>query len=156
LEDRAGHRAEGQAGARAMSGRSIGRVTLAIVVLGAVAGRARAQGPRAAILPRIDSVVSSEMGRGLVPGVAIAVVDHGQLVIAKGYGLANVEHSVPMSIETVFRIGSITKQFTATGIMELVEQGKISLDDEITKFLPDYPTQGHKVTIRHLLTHTSG
>jgi CubicO group peptidase (beta-lactamase class C family) len=115
-----------------------------------------AQEPRAALAARIDSVVEAEMQRTHVPGVTVAVEQRGDLIVAKGYGMADLESSVPASIETVYRIGSITKQFTALGIMQLIEQGKMSLDDEITKFLPDYPTQGHRVTIRHLLTHTSG
>jgi CubicO group peptidase (beta-lactamase class C family) len=137
---------------------SVAPTALWLILLVALVGggRAGAQTPRPVLLNQIDSVVGAEMGRAKVPGVAVAVVDHGTLQMAKGYGFSNVEASVPMSVETVFRIGSITKQFTATGIMQLVEQGKIALDDDITKFLPDYPTQGHKVTIQHLLTHTSG
>ena len=70
--------------------------------------------------------------------------------------MANLELNVPMRVDNVFRIGSITKQFTAVAILQLMEQGKLRLQDEITKFIPDYPTQGYKITIDHLLTHTSG
>jgi CubicO group peptidase (beta-lactamase class C family) len=128
----------------------------AVVAALLVGSPAEAQESRAVLLGRIDSVVTAELNRTKAPGAAVAVVDHGQVVLAKGYGLADVERGSPVSIESVFRIGSITKQFTALAIMQLVEQGKIGLEDEITRFLPDYPTQGHKVTIRHLLTHTSG
>ena len=70
--------------------------------------------------------------------------------------MANLELDVPMKPEHVFRIGSITKQFTAIAILQLMEQGKLSLQDDITCFIPDYPTQGSFITIKHLLTHTSG
>ncbi len=115
-----------------------------------------AQPERAVQLARIDSVVAAEMARTLTPGTSVAVEHRGQLVFARGYGLANVETNTRASAETIYRIGSVTKQFTAAAVMQLVEQGKIGLDDDLTKFLPDYPTQGNRVTIRHLLTHTSG
>ncbi|MBS1788973.1 MAG: serine hydrolase [Acidobacteria bacterium] len=90
------------------------------------------------------------------PGAAVIAVKDGQVVFRKGYGMANLELGVAIEPDMIFRIGSITKQFTAVSILMLMEQGKLSLSDEITKFLPDYPTQGHKITIEHLLTHTSG
>ena len=90
------------------------------------------------------------------PGGAIIVVENGEVVLREGYGLANMELNVPITSESVFRIGSITKQFTATAIMMLQEQGKLSVSDSISKYLPDYPTHGHEITIEHLLTHTSG
>lgn len=116
-----------------------------------------AQGPgRGALLARIDSIVQAEMAASKTPAMSVAVSQKGELILAKGYGLANVELSVPATAETVYRTGSITKQFTSALIMQQVEAGKISLDDPITKFLPDYPTQGNTVTIHHLLTHISG
>jgi CubicO group peptidase (beta-lactamase class C family) len=78
------------------------------------------------------------------------------LLLAKGFGYADLENDVPATAETVYRIGSITKQFTAVCILQLREQGKLDLNDELTKFLPDYPTQGRRVTVHHLLNHTSG
>jgi D-alanyl-D-alanine carboxypeptidase len=90
------------------------------------------------------------------PGAAVIVVRDGKVVLRKGYGRANMELGVPIEPDMVFRIGSITKQFTAVAILMLAEQEKLSLDDDITKFLPDYPTKGQKITIEHLLTHTSG
>ncbi len=90
------------------------------------------------------------------PGAAVIVVRQGKVILRKGYGKANMELGVPIEPDMVFRTGSVTKQFTAVAILMLVDQGKISLDDEITKFLPDYPTNGHKITVEHLLTHTSG
>jgi CubicO group peptidase (beta-lactamase class C family) len=90
------------------------------------------------------------------PGAAVIVVRDGKVVLRKGYGTANMELGVPVQPDMVFRIGSITKQFTAVAILMLAEQGKLSLEDDITKFLPDYPTKGQRITIEHLLTHTSG
>ena len=90
------------------------------------------------------------------PGAAVIVVRDGKVILRKGYGRANMELGVPIEPDMVFRIGSLTKQFTAVAILMLAEQGKLSLDDDVTKFLPDYPTKGQKITIEHLLIHTSG
>jgi D-alanyl-D-alanine carboxypeptidase len=90
------------------------------------------------------------------PGAAVIVVRDGQVLFRKGYGMANLELSVPIAPEMVFRLGSITKQFTAVAILMLAEEGKLALDDEISKFLPDFPTHNQKITVEHLLTHTSG
>ena len=89
-------------------------------------------------------------------GAAVIVVKDGQTLLRKGYGMANLELSVPVRPEMVFRLGSITKQFTAAAILMLAQQGKLSVTDDVTRFLPDYPSGGRKVTIDHLLTHTSG
>src|SRR5215475_9617836 len=90
------------------------------------------------------------------PGAAVIVVKEGKVIFRKGYGKANLELGAPIEPDMIFRIGSITKQFTAVSILKLAEEGKLSLDDEVTRFLPDYPTGGKKITIEHLLTHTSG
>ena len=90
------------------------------------------------------------------PGAAVIVVKDGVVIFRKGQGLANLELGVPIEPDMVFRIGSLTKQFTAVAILMLAEQSKLALDDSITKFLPDYPTHGHLITVEHLLTHTSG
>jgi len=84
------------------------------------------------------------------------VVQDGRTVLRKGYGLANLEWNLPVEPDTVFRVGSVTKQFTAVAILMLLEQGKLALEDPITRFLLDYPTQAHCITVEHLLTHTSG
>ena len=89
-------------------------------------------------------------------GCAALVAKDGQVIYRKAFGLADLELNVPMRPEMVFRIGSITKQFTAIAILQLMEQGKLSLQDEITRYIPDYPMHGHSITIEHLLTHTSG
>jgi len=90
------------------------------------------------------------------PGAAALVMKDGKVVLRKGYGLANLELGVPVSPDMVFELGSITKQFTAASILLLQERGQLRVEDEITKYLPDYPTHGQKITIEHLLTHTSG
>jgi D-alanyl-D-alanine carboxypeptidase len=108
------------------------------------------------LVARIDSLAEATLRDGPVAGLTIGVKRGDELLLVKGYGFADIENSVPMTAETVYRIGSLTKQFTAVAIMQLVESGQLSLDDPITRYLPDYPTQGHEVNIRHLLTHTSG
>ena len=90
------------------------------------------------------------------PGAAVIVVKDGRTVFRKAYGMADLELGVPLQPDMVFRLGSITKQFTAAAILMLAEEGKLSLQDPIEKYLPGYPTQGHVITIEHLLTHTSG
>src|SRR3954453_14136500 len=90
------------------------------------------------------------------PRAAVLVMKDGQVVLRKGYGMANLELGVPIQPDMVFEIGSITKQFTAASILLLQERGKLSVNDEVTKYLSDYPTHGQKITIDHLLTHVSG
>jgi D-alanyl-D-alanine carboxypeptidase len=90
------------------------------------------------------------------PGASVLVMKDGKILLRKGYGLADLASKTPNTPETVFRIGSVTKQFTSTAIMKLAAQGKIGLKDDITRYLTDYPAQGKKITIEHLLTHTSG
>ncbi|MGB8983239.1 MAG: serine hydrolase domain-containing protein, partial [Anaerolineales bacterium] len=90
------------------------------------------------------------------PGVAVIAVRDGKIVFRTGQGMANLELGVPIGPDMVFRLGSLTKQFTAVAILMLAEQGKLALDDSISRFLPDYPTHDHLITIEHLLTHTSG
>ena len=88
-------------------------------------------------------------------GVAVLVAQNGKIVFEKGYGLEDRENKVPVSTETKFRIGSITKQFTAAAILKLQEQGKLSVDHKLSKYIPDFP-RGEEVKLHHLLTHTSG
>ena len=105
---------------------------------------------------RVDDYVRDQMRRRNVPGLALAVVRDGKLVKARGYGLASVELNVPVTTDTVFEIGSITKQITAAAVMLLVEEGKLGLDDPVAKHLPGTPEGWAQITVRHLLTHTSG
>lgn len=105
---------------------------------------------------KLDEYLTAAQNVYHFSGAALVAKD-GKLLFAKGYGMADVEKKVPNTPQTKFLIGSITKQFTATLIMQLVAQKKLSLDDPITKYLTDYPkATGDRVTIRHLLSHTSG
>lgn len=90
------------------------------------------------------------------PGAAALVAVNGKVIYRKAFGKANLELGVDMSPNNVFEIGSITKQFTTVSILMLVEQGKLKLDDDITTYIEDYPTHGHRITMHHLLTNTSG
>ncbi|MDZ7651384.1 MAG: serine hydrolase domain-containing protein [Burkholderiaceae bacterium] len=105
---------------------------------------------------RIEAIVAEEMAKQRVPGVAVAVVRRGELILARGFGLANVEHSVPVTTSTIFQTGSLAKQFTAVAVMLQAEDGKLDLDDSIARYLPDAPATWKAITVRHLLTHTSG
>jgi len=104
----------------------------------------------------IDNYIETQMRNLHIPGISLAVVRDGRIVKAKGYGLANIEANSVAAPKTVYEIGSITKQFTATAVMMLVEEGKISLDDKIPQYFPDAPPAWNQITVRHLLTHTSG
>ncbi len=90
------------------------------------------------------------------PGCALGIIKAGDLVYARGYGMANLEYDIPNSATSVFRIGSTSKQFTAACIVLLAEQGKLSLDDTLDRFFPDFPDYAGRITVRHLLNHTSG
>jgi CubicO group peptidase (beta-lactamase class C family) len=104
----------------------------------------------------IDDYVHSEMQRQHIPGLSLLVARGGKIVRAQGYGFSNVELQVPVKPETVFQSGSVGKQFTATAVMMLVEEGKIKLDDPITNYFKDAPAAWRKVTTRELLSHTAG
>ena len=104
----------------------------------------------------VDAFIKAEMEKQKIPGVSLAVVRDGKPLIVKGYGFANLEHQVPVKPETIFQSGSVGKQFTAMAVMMLVEEGKIGLDDKISKYLGEVPEAWSNVTIRHLLTHTGG
>jgi len=89
-------------------------------------------------------------------GAEVLVSRHGRVIYEKGFGMADLESGVPVGADTVFRIGSITKQFTSVAILQLAEQGKLDLTDEIQKYVPDFPRAARKITLENLLTHTSG
>lgn len=107
------------------------------------------------MLPEIDAIVAEHIELD-GPGVAVAVVQAGEVLHARGYGYANLEWRQPIAPDTVFCIGSLTKPFTATAIMLLERDGRLRLDDPITAYLPDYPMGERTVTIAHLLSHRSG
>ena len=96
------------------------------------------------------------MARQKIPGLAVGIYSRGSILLAKGYGLANVELNVPVKPETLFQSGSVGKQFVSAAVMMLVEEGKISLDDSITKYFPDAPATWKPILIKNLLSHTSG
>ncbi len=109
-------------------------------------------------MPSKESLVDAlfeEPTQGDRPGAAVLVAQNGEILYQKGFGFANLEHHVPITPETKFRIGSVSKQFTAAAILKLQEDGLLSVADPLSKYLPDYP-RGNEVTIHHLLTHTSG
>jgi D-alanyl-D-alanine carboxypeptidase len=105
---------------------------------------------------KVDDTVRAEMQKQRIPGLSIAVVKEGKVVKAEGYGLANVEHQAPARPETVYKIASVSKQFFATGIMLLAQDGRLSVDDKVGKHLDGATEIWKDITLRHLLTHTSG
>jgi len=119
-----------------------------VVLLGFLGSLARAD--------EVDEYIEAQRTKHRIPGVGLLVIKGGTTLKSRGYGLANVEHQTPVTSETIFQLGSIGKQFTATGIMLLVEDGTLSVDDSIRKFLPDAPEAWQPITIRQLLSHTAG
>jgi D-alanyl-D-alanine carboxypeptidase len=105
---------------------------------------------------KVDDYVKAEMQRQRIPGISIAVMKGGEVIKAEGYGVANVELNVPAKPETVYKIGSLSKQLIAAGILLLIQDGKVSLDDNVCKYLQGTPDTWKEITVRHLLTHTSG
>lgn len=105
----------------------------------------------------IDKFVAGQMKERKIPGLSIAVIRDGKIIKAAGYGFSNLELQVPATKDTVYEIGSISKQFASEAVMLLVEDGKLNLDDPIRKYLPvDAPETWQKITVRNLLNHTSG
>lgn len=105
---------------------------------------------------KVDDYIKAEIAKRKIPGLSLAVVKNGEVIKAQGYGLANIELNVPAIAETVYQSGSVGKQFTSAAVMLLVEEGKINLDDKISKYLDGTPEIWKEITVRHLLTHTSG
>ena len=104
----------------------------------------------------IDRYVTAEMARQRIPGAEVGIYRDGAALLEKGYGLANVELPAPVRPETIMQSGSVGKQFAATALMMLVEQGKVGLNDSITKYFPDAPVRWQPVKVKNLLSHTSG
>ena len=138
------------------------RTLLALLALVALAPSLGAQAtqqarlPRAQLVQRLDSMAGSGVVERRAVGLAVAVVAGNDTLLLKGYGLANLDSLMPTPADAVYEIGSVTKQFTAAAILQLRDAGKLSLDDDVTKWLPDFPTHGHKLPLRRLLDHTSG
>ncbi len=127
----------------------------AALLLGMLAVPAAAQSD-SALVHRLDSIAGVWVERGIAVGIAAAAVRGTDTLLMRSYGKADVEWDVPMPLDAMFEIGSVTKQFTAVAVLQLRDQGKLGLDDEITRWLPDFDTRGHTVTLRHLLAHTAG
>jgi CubicO group peptidase (beta-lactamase class C family) len=130
------------------------RLTCAVLVLAPALGAQRAN--RAALIAAIDSLVEANLKDGRAAGMSVGVVRANDTLVLKGYGKADLELDVPTPPNAVYEIGSVTKQFTAAAMLLLAEEGKLSLDDDLTKYLPEYPTNGNKIPLRRLLDHTSG
>ena len=138
--------------------RTIGmRRTAAVLALSllTLAPASHAAAPDAATVQYIDNLFAENYPADQ-PGAAVLVEKDGQVVLRKGYGMANLELGVPVRPDMVFEVGSVTKQFTAAAILMLADRGQLKLDDDVTRYLPDFPTQGKAITIEHLLSHTSG
>ncbi|MFN2399370.1 MAG: serine hydrolase domain-containing protein [Gemmatimonadaceae bacterium] len=132
-------------------------VSILVVALCLTARVATAQRSHCGALQRtVDSLVAEALTEGPVAGMSVAVLCGTDTVVMKGYGFADVENDVPATEKTVYRIGSITKQFTAAAVLQLVEQGRLSLEDSVGKHLPNIPSRWRGVPIRQLLNHTSG
>ncbi|WP_263377258.1 serine hydrolase domain-containing protein [Granulicella paludicola] len=132
-------------------------VSAAVLLLLSIGGRheAFAQHPSAADVERIDHDIRGAMSRFHVPGTAVMALQNGRVVFVKAYGDRDIRQGLPVKTDTLFEIGSITKQFTAACILQLRDQGKLSVDDTLSVYLPDAP-HAKEVTLRNLLTHTSG
>ncbi len=116
----------------------------------------QAQRSRTESIRVMDSIANSPVLEKRVAGIAVAVVHGPDTLLLKSYGKGDLEWDVPLTTDAVFEIGSVTKQFTAAAILRLRDEGRIDLDADITTYLPDYPTQGHRIPVRRLLDHTSG
>jgi CubicO group peptidase (beta-lactamase class C family) len=123
-----------------------------VLLLFAAATVAAQTSPDAAV----DQYIRAEMQKRHIPGLALLVAREGKIVRAQGYGFSNLELQVPVKPETIFQSGSMGKQFTATAVMMLVEEGKVALDDPLTKYFPGAPPAWNQVTVRNLLSHTGG
>lgn len=142
----------------AAAARAHGRLLASAAALSladAAPAAAQARDP-AHIAAAVDSIVADALAGGRVAGLSVAVVRGGDTLVLEAYGKADLELDVPTPARAVYAIGSLTKQSTAAAILQLQERGALSLDDDLTRHLPTYPTRGHRVTLRRLLDHTSG
>lgn len=112
--------------------------------------------PDVATIEKVADSIAAEVLKAPVAGIAVGVAHAGDVIFTAAYGLADVAERTPLRMDDAHQIGSLTKQFTAAAVLQLIEQGRMSLDDPIRKYLPDFDTQGRTVTIHHLLNHTSG
>jgi CubicO group peptidase (beta-lactamase class C family) len=134
--------------------RTIASGSAAIVLLWSASGAASKNSDEKSAAA-VDEVFG-DLAKAGSPGCALGVYRDGKIIYAKGYGLANLEENVPITPQSVFDIGSTSKQFTSASILLLEKQGKLSLNDDVRKYLPEFPDYGQQITILHLLNHTSG
>jgi CubicO group peptidase (beta-lactamase class C family) len=133
------------------------RIAMVISIIAVSAGAGLPQSSDdATISAQVDAYVAAQMRAQKIPGLALSISREGKIIKAKGYGFASVELDVPVKPETLFQTGSVGKQFAATAVMMLVEQGKVALDDKISKYFDGTPASWADITVRNLLTHTSG
>ncbi len=104
---------------------------------------------------RVDEIFR-QWDKPATPGASVAIVQGGKLLYQKGYGIAHLEYDIPIAPDTIFHVASVSKQFTAMSIVLLEQDGKLSIDDDVHKYLPELPDYGHTIAIRNLLQHTSG
>lgn len=130
------------------------RPTLPVLFLTitAAAGAQPSQPPTSDLTDKVFAKWDSTV----TPGCALSVMKDGQLIYKRGYGMADLDHDIPITPETVFHVASISKQFTAAAILLLMQDGKLSLDDDVHKYIPELPDFGSRITLRHLIHHTSG
>jgi CubicO group peptidase (beta-lactamase class C family) len=135
----------------------VGLALLPLVATAAHAQAAHAQAaPRAAMRARIDAIIQAPIAAGTLAGASIAVIRGSDTIAVKGYGKANLELGVATPANAIYEIGSVTKQFTGAAIMQLVEQGRLSLDDDLGRWVPEFKANGRRLPLRRLLDHTSG
>jgi len=132
---------------------SITRITLSYVLIFSLLTRANAQND---ISKKIDKIITKAMTDEGIPGIAVAVIQDGKVLFEKGYGIRSVNGKARVDEHTVFSIGSVSKAYTAVGLMILVQNGKIALDDPIKKYMKGMPADWQNITIRQFMTHTSG
>jgi len=130
-------------------------LVLTVFAVHFLTGTAKKEDKPLSLSARVDAVFS-ENDRPDTPGAAVAVIKDGKVVYQKGFGCANLEYGIPITAKTVFDIASVAKQFTGMAVAMLAEQGKLSLDDDIRKHIPEVPDFGKTITLRHLVHHTSG
>jgi len=136
-------------------------VLIATVILISLSSRASAQTPSSGspaqdgITARVDGIFQ-KWNRTDSPGCALSVMKDGDIIYEHGYGMADLDHDVTITPSTVFHVASMSKQFTAASILLLAQEGKLSLDDDVRKYIPELPDFGTPITIRHLIHHTSG
>ncbi len=136
---------------RELFAKKIKRLSITALLLVSIEARADLNNMTA----KIDSLFA-EFNRPNAPGASVTVIQSGKVLMAKGYGFANVEEKIPCTPETNFRLASLTKQFTAMSILILADRKKLTLDESLTAFFPEFPDYGKRITVRHLLSHTSG